>query len=84
MKERTRQQNSRPFLAKIFPASLLGVSAGIYQEALVGELRMFRTQMGTHIRSENGRSCMGRLFGYRPVAKIVTVTVLSSSILNIH
>jgi hypothetical protein len=31
------QQNERTFLAKFLPASLLGVSNGIYQRALVDE-----------------------------------------------
>jgi hypothetical protein len=56
MKEILRQQNSRPFIAKFLSALLLGVSAGYCQRALVDELGMFRTQMGTHNRSENGRN----------------------------
>jgi hypothetical protein len=35
MKEILRQQNSRPFLVKFLPASLLDVSAGYCQKALV-------------------------------------------------
>jgi hypothetical protein len=84
MKEIIRQQNSRPFLAKIFPASLLGVSAGIYKEALVDELRIFRTQMGRTLDHKMVAVAWDAFFGYRPIAKIVTVTVLSSSVLNIH
>jgi hypothetical protein len=39
-----------------FSDSLLGVSAGIFQRALVDESGMIRTKMATNIRSENGRS----------------------------
>jgi hypothetical protein len=44
MKEIIRRQNYRKFLAKLPPASLLGVSAGICQRALVRlEFRWGRT-----------------------------------------
>jgi hypothetical protein len=43
--------NSRTFLAKFLPASLLGVSASNCQRALVGDSGMIITQMGKHIRS---------------------------------
>jgi hypothetical protein len=33
---------------KFFSALLLGVSAGVYQSALVDESRMIRTQVETH------------------------------------
>jgi hypothetical protein len=35
---------------QVFPSSLLHVSAGICQRALVAESRMIRTQIGTHNR----------------------------------
>jgi hypothetical protein len=37
----------------ISPDSLLGISASIFQRALVDESGMIRIQMGTHNRSEN-------------------------------
>jgi hypothetical protein len=37
MNEILRRRNSRLFLAKFLPASLLGVSIGFYQIALVNE-----------------------------------------------
>jgi hypothetical protein len=46
---------------QVSPDSLLGVSAGICQRALVYESKMIRTQMGTH-RSENGRSAWDALY----------------------
>jgi len=54
------------FLAKFLPASLLGVSAGICQRALVDESGMIRTQMGTHNRSEIGRSAWDALYDTTP------------------
>jgi hypothetical protein len=51
MKELLLRQYSRQFLA-CFPASLLGFSAGHCHRALVDELRIIRTQMGMHTRSE--------------------------------
>jgi hypothetical protein len=39
-------QNSWPFLTKFLPASLLGVSAGYCQRAVVDVSGMIRTQMG--------------------------------------
>jgi len=50
------------FLAKFPPASLLGVSVGIYQRALVDESGMIRTQMGTHNRSEIVSSAWDALY----------------------
>jgi hypothetical protein len=44
------------FFAKFFPSSLLGVSAGVCQRALVDESGTIRTQMGAQNKSENGRS----------------------------
>jgi hypothetical protein len=41
---------------QVSPDSLLGVSAGIFQRALVDESKMNRTLMGMHNRSENGCS----------------------------
>jgi hypothetical protein len=40
--------NSRTFLAKFLPASLLGVSDCICQRALVDKTGMIRTQVGMH------------------------------------
>jgi hypothetical protein len=61
MKEILRRQNSRTFLAKFLPASLLGVSVGICKGALVDESGMIRTLMGTHNKSEivavHGKLC---------------------------
>jgi len=45
MKEILRRQNSLPLLAKFLPSSLLGISAGYCQRALVDESAMTRTQM---------------------------------------
>jgi hypothetical protein len=61
MKEILRRQNSRPFLTKFLPGPLLGASVGYCQRALVDESRIIRTQMGTHNRSENGRSAWDAL-----------------------
>jgi hypothetical protein len=41
--------------------SLLGVSASICQGALVDESEIIRHHMGTHKRSENGRSARDAL-----------------------
>jgi len=51
---------------QVSPDSLLGVSAGICQRALVDESGMIRTQMGTHNRSENGRSAWDALYDTTP------------------
>jgi hypothetical protein len=56
MREILRGQNARTFLSKYLPASLLSVSAGICQRALVDESGMIRIQVGTHSRVDNGRS----------------------------
>jgi hypothetical protein len=50
------------------PVSLLSVSAGtsICQRALVDESGMIRTQMGTHNRSEDGRSTWDSLYNTTP------------------
>jgi hypothetical protein len=61
--------------AKFHYSSLIIVSAGICQRALVDDSRMIRTQMRTHSRSENGRpQCMGRFVRYH------TVTVTSDAV----
>jgi hypothetical protein len=46
LKEILCRQNSRPFLPKFLPASLLGVSAGYCQRALVDESGIIRNQVG--------------------------------------
>jgi hypothetical protein len=56
MKRDTCRQNSRPFLTKYLPASLLGVYAGICQRATVDESQMIGNETGTRNRSENGHS----------------------------
>jgi hypothetical protein len=53
---------AKDFLAKFFPASLLGVFADIFQRALVDKSQMIITQMGTSSRSENGRSAWDGLY----------------------
>jgi hypothetical protein len=60
----------RTYLVQFSPASLLGVSTGIFQRALVDEFVMIKAQMGTRNRSENGRSCMGHFVLYH----MITVT----------
>jgi hypothetical protein len=52
---------------KVSADSLLGVSAGYCQRALVDKSGMITTQKGTRNRSENGRICMGRFVRYHPV-----------------
>jgi hypothetical protein len=47
MKGILRGQNPRPFLRQVSPASLLDVSTGNFQGALVDESGMIRKQMGT-------------------------------------
>jgi hypothetical protein len=62
--EQDRDTSSAKFKAispQDLPASLLGMSAGYCQRALVDESGMFRTQMGTHSGSENGRSAWDAL-----------------------
>jgi hypothetical protein len=56
-----RRQNEQTFLAKFIPASLLGVSVGICQRALLDESGMIITQMGEHSRSENSCSAWDAL-----------------------
>jgi hypothetical protein len=46
IKEMLRRQNSRTFLAKSLPSSLLGVSAGYFQGALMDESGIIRNQIG--------------------------------------
>jgi hypothetical protein len=55
MKEIFRWYNSRTFLAKFFPALLLGVSAGYRQRTLVDELGMIITHREAQ-QIGNGRS----------------------------
>jgi hypothetical protein len=47
----TCRLNSRTFLAKFLPASLMGVSAGYCQRALDGESVIITTQTEKHNRS---------------------------------
>jgi len=47
----TCRQNSLTFLAKFLSATLLGVSAGYCQRALVGESGIIIPEMGKHDRS---------------------------------
>jgi hypothetical protein len=54
------------FFAKILPASLLSVSAGIFQRALVDDSGMIRIQMGIQNRSENDRSTWDALYDTTP------------------
>jgi hypothetical protein len=61
-----RKIPAETFLAKFVPASLLGVSAGICQRALVDESGMIRTQMGMPYRSENGCSAWSALYNTTP------------------
>jgi hypothetical protein len=48
MKRDTCRQNSRTFIFKFLPASLLGVSAGYCQRTLLGKSVMIKVQMGNH------------------------------------
>jgi hypothetical protein len=66
MKEILCRQNTRSFLAKFLPASLLGVSDGYCQRALVDESVMIRSLWGTHNISENGRSAWDALCDTTP------------------
>jgi hypothetical protein len=50
------------FLSKFLSGSLLGVTAGILQTALVDELEMIKTHMEKHNRSENCRSAWDALY----------------------
>jgi hypothetical protein len=56
-----RRKNSRPFLDKFLPASLLIVSSVYCQRALVDESGMIRTKMGMDNRPENGRRAWNAL-----------------------
>jgi hypothetical protein len=51
---------------QVSPDSLLGVSIGICHRALVDESGIIRTRMGTHNRSENGRSAWDALYNTTP------------------
>jgi hypothetical protein len=51
---------------QLFRASLLDISTGICQRALVDESGMIRTQTGTHHRSDNGRSACDALYDTTP------------------
>jgi hypothetical protein len=51
---------------QVSPCLLLGVSAGIFQRALVNESEMIRTHMGTQNRSESGRSAWDALYDTTP------------------
>jgi hypothetical protein len=69
------RKSSRPFLAKILPASFLGVSAATKAENSGGWIRNDYNSDGKHNRSVHGRSFMGRFVPYHPV----TVTSNCSS-----
>jgi hypothetical protein len=45
-----RRQNSAAIISQVSPDSILGVSAGICQRALMDESGMIRTQVVTHNR----------------------------------
>jgi hypothetical protein len=49
------------------PASLLGVPVGVCQTALLDKSGIVRTQIGTHNRSENGRSAQDALYDTIPL-----------------
>jgi hypothetical protein len=51
---------------EFLPAPLLHIFAGISQRALVAELEMIRSQMGTHNRSENERGVWDALYDTTP------------------
>jgi hypothetical protein len=72
-----RRQNSRPFLAKVSPASLLDVSAGYFQRGLVEESAMIRSQTGKESR-QKWSQCMGHLVRYH----LATVTVAAVARIN--
>jgi hypothetical protein len=50
------------FCASFSPASLLDVSAGVFQRDLVDESGMINTQIGKSNRSENGSSALYALY----------------------
>jgi proline dehydrogenase len=80
MQEILRRQNAWTFLAKFFSASLLQVSAGICQRALLDESRMIRTQMGSHniykkMVAVHGTLCMTPLRNRNSNQYICTLTV---------
>jgi hypothetical protein len=50
------------FLAKFLLLQVLGVSAGICHTDLMDESEMNGTQMGTHNKSETGRSAWDALY----------------------
>jgi hypothetical protein len=52
MKEILRSQNSSAISRQVSSASLLNISGGNYQRALVDDSGMIITQMGKHNRSE--------------------------------
>jgi hypothetical protein len=57
-----RRQNSAAITRQVSPDSILDVSAGICQRALMDETGMITTQMVTHNRSGNGRSKWDALY----------------------
>jgi hypothetical protein len=72
--EYDRDTSSAKFkdISRQLPAMLLYVS--VATRALVDESGMIRTQMGTHNRSENGRSALDALYDTTPFQQPGTCT----------
>jgi hypothetical protein len=51
---------------QVSPALILGISAGIFQRALVDEAGMIRTQMRMYNKSENGCGASDALYDTTP------------------
>jgi hypothetical protein len=66
MKEIFRWQNSPTFLVKFLSIRYLVFLLVFVYKALVDELEMITTQVGTHNRSENGRSAWDVLYDTTP------------------
>jgi hypothetical protein len=60
--ERDTSLAKLPDISPSSPASLLGMSAGICQTALIDESGTISTQIGTHDTYENGRNAWYALY----------------------
>jgi hypothetical protein len=72
MTETLSRQNSQLFLSKFLHASILSVSPGYCQKALVDGSEMIGTKMDPHYIREWSH-CLGRLLRYHPLTVKVTV-----------
>jgi hypothetical protein len=84
MKEILSQQNSRQFLAKLIPDSLLGVSSGYFKRALVDESGMIRTNNGERTIDQKMIAVHETPVRHHTVTMIVTVFTMVNSAVTTH